>query len=96
MTVLETLRRLARAHRDQMSHLTWPELAKALEGKPLLRTGETWGHEEDGAYYDVGDTVEWVHQVGGDIRHTFYATEDPASEDNGSVYFTRIIRKPKD
>lgn len=92
---LEKLERLAGAHRDRLSHLTWAELAQSLEGKPLLRTGETWGHEEDGVEYDVGDSVEWVREVGGDIRQRFYAALNPATVEQGSVYFTRIIRKPK-
>jgi hypothetical protein len=65
-----TLVELADEHLARMGALPWAALAKSMAQG---RTGETFGCEIDGCYFDVGDSIKWAHIAGGDILLTAFA-----------------------
>lgn len=93
MDIAGTLLELAEDHLERMAAVPWADFAKSIhEGK----SGETFGCEVDGRYFDLGDQATWLDQPGGDIRLIARASTDlPADFDAPScIERQKIIRRP--
>ncbi|WP_257549956.1 hypothetical protein [Sphingopyxis sp. DBS4] len=92
-TVRSLVKQFATEHMHQMQNVPWDAFAKHLRERFPRSGGETFGCEEDGQYFDIGDKVEWVSELDGDIRLTAFARADC----NGNSIFeelSTVIGKP--
>ncbi|NLR40061.1 hypothetical protein [Novosphingobium sp. ERW19] len=69
----QMIAQFAAEHLEQMKGVDWASFSRHLKDRFPRTGGETFGCEEDGQYFDVGDNVAWVAEVDGDILLTAFA-----------------------
>ncbi|GAA2846199.1 hypothetical protein GCM10010836_45960 [Aminobacter aminovorans] len=78
--------RLAKETQDCLDRITsfpWDVHAAAIRRRAPFPVGDTFGFSEDGVYFDVGDSAEWLNEPDGDIllKAFVVAFPDPSADD---------------
>lgn len=88
------LERFAEEHLQTMARVPWSAYAESIQRMAPRPAGETFGCEESGIYFDIGDTATWLTTPGGDVHLVAHAACYP---DGGAAQRTEcstVIRRP--
>ncbi|WP_143749666.1 hypothetical protein [Mesorhizobium sp. WSM3879] len=82
---------------ERITSLSWDVHAAAIRRRAPRPAGDTYGFSEDGVYFDVGDTAEWLDKPDGDIllKAFVVAFPDPSSEDGIREELYVILKRPE-
>lgn len=82
---------------QRITSLSWDVHAAAIRRRAPRLAGDTYGFSEDGVYFDVGDTAEWLDKPDGDIllKAFVVAFPDPSGEDGIREELSVILKRPR-
>jgi hypothetical protein len=97
--IMDIKARLAKEAQDclqRITSLSWDVHAAAIRRRAPRPAGDTFGFAEEGVYFDVGDSAEWLDKPEGDIllKAFVVAFPDPSHEEGIGEERSAILKRP--
>ncbi|RUW61574.1 hypothetical protein [Mesorhizobium sp. M7A.F.Ca.US.008.03.1.1] len=81
---------------ERITSLSWDVHAAAIRRRSPRPAGDTYGFSDDGVYFDVGDSAEWLDKPEGDILLKAFVVAFPQPSDDEGIREEQsaILKRP--